>query len=58
LAQGPRRKTGVIVADVRLDGRASRYVAWGDWPAGLCLLCCAGLAGFCTLFSGRHADLE
>ncbi len=45
LAQGPRRDQGVIVADVRLDDRKSRYVNWGDWPAGLCLACCLVFAG-------------
>lgn len=44
LEQGPRRNTAVLIADVRLDGRTSPYVLWGDWPAGLCLACCVGLA--------------
>jgi apolipoprotein N-acyltransferase len=38
LAQGPRRATGVIVAEVAPDGRSSWYLAHGDWPAGTCLL--------------------
>lgn len=42
--QGPRHDTAVIFADVRLDGRTSPYVLWGDWPAGLCLASCVGLA--------------
>ena len=40
IAQGPRRDTAVIIADVRLDDRTSRYVDWGDWPAGMCLGAC------------------
>ena len=44
LAQGPRRDTAVLVAEVRLDGRESPYVRFGDWPAGLCLAICVGLA--------------
>lgn len=44
LAQGPRRATGLIVADVKLDNRDSRYVRYGDLPAGFCLAAC-GLLG-------------
>ncbi|HUY88387.1 MAG TPA: nitrilase-related carbon-nitrogen hydrolase, partial [Pirellulales bacterium] len=44
IEQGPRHDTAVILADVRLDGRASPYVLWGDLPAGLCLAGCLGLA--------------
>lgn len=40
LKQGPRRDQAVVIADVRLDDRTSRYVTWGDWPAGLCLAGC------------------
>jgi len=42
--RGPRRATGTILAEVRLDRRRSPYLAYGDWPAGLCLLGC-GVAG-------------
>ncbi len=38
--RGPRRGNGVIIADVRPDGRWSGYQAWGDLPAGLCLVTC------------------
>jgi len=38
-AQGPRRDTDVIFHAVEREGRHSPYVAWGDWGAGLCLLC-------------------
>ncbi|MGD9722961.1 MAG: apolipoprotein N-acyltransferase [Pirellulales bacterium] len=49
-AQGPRRATDVIVANVEIDRRASWYVEHGDVPAGLCLiatlvLAAAGLGG-------------
>ena len=43
-AQGPRRATGTLVADVRADLRSSPYLAYGDLPAGICLGCCAVLA--------------
>jgi len=39
--RGPRRATGTILAEVRLDRRESPYLVYGDWPAGLCLLGCA-----------------
>jgi apolipoprotein N-acyltransferase len=42
--QGPRRATDVIIAQPELDERSSLYVAWGDWPAGVCLAACVGLA--------------
>ncbi len=42
--QGPRRKTGVIVADVQRDPRRSVYLEMGELPAGVCLLGCVGLA--------------
>jgi len=47
IRRGPRRATATILADVRLDRRQSPYLAYGDWPAGLCLLGCgaAGVAG-------------
>jgi apolipoprotein N-acyltransferase len=43
--QGPRRATGVIVADVQLDHRRSWYLEHGDWFAGACLTVCSLLAG-------------
>ncbi len=43
LAQGPRRATGIIVADVSADGRWSGYEQWGDGPAALCTLFCAAV---------------
>ncbi len=42
--QGPRRATDVIIAHTQLDSRRSPYLAIGDWPAGVCLLLCCGLA--------------
>jgi len=44
--QAGRRTTGWIVADVELDNRTSPYLAYGDVPAGLCLIACIGLGGF------------
>jgi len=43
-AQGPRRQTGLIVAQVRADPRRSWYLYYGDWPAGICLVACGALA--------------
>jgi apolipoprotein N-acyltransferase len=45
--QGPRRAAHVIIAQPKLDGRRSLYLAWGDWPAGVCLAitCGFGLVG-------------
>ncbi len=43
-AQGPRRDRGVIIADLLLDDRTSPYLAYGDLPAGACLLACLALA--------------
>ena len=40
LQQGPRRDTGIILAQPRLDRRRSWYLAHGDWPAGVCLAAC------------------
>ena len=37
LAEGPRRDTKLILADVRLDRRESWYLRHGDWFAGTCL---------------------
>ncbi len=37
LAQGPRRDTGIIVADVIGDPSATIYTRYGDWFAGTCL---------------------
>ena len=50
--QAGRRTTGWIVADVELDDRRSPYLAYGDVPAGPCLVGCIGLAG-CGL-AGRR----
>jgi apolipoprotein N-acyltransferase len=44
LAQGPRRATDVIIADVAIDRRASWYLDHGDIPAGVCLAATIGLA--------------
>ncbi|MBX7164991.1 MAG: apolipoprotein N-acyltransferase [Pirellulales bacterium] len=56
VARGPRRATGTIVTEVPLDGRASIYLAIGDWPAGLCLLACVGLmlGGLQARYSDRQ----
>ncbi|MEN6452258.1 MAG: apolipoprotein N-acyltransferase [Thermoguttaceae bacterium] len=44
LEKGPRRQTGVLVARPGIDHRRSPYLAYGDWPAGICLAVCALLA--------------
>jgi len=46
-AQGRRRETDTILADVAPDPRSSCYLTYGDWPAGICLAGCVvfGLAG-------------
>lgn len=44
LEQSPKRKSDVILAQVELDSRRSPYLIVGDWPAGVCLLGCVGLA--------------
>jgi apolipoprotein N-acyltransferase len=43
-AQGPRRAASEIIASVELDTRQSRYLQWGDIPAGICLTACLVLA--------------
>jgi apolipoprotein N-acyltransferase len=43
LAKGPRRDTGVLVADVTADGRWSGYQCWGDAPAAVCALFCLAM---------------
>lgn len=57
-AQGPRRATDVIVADVELDDRISWYSQYGDVFAGLCLLATVGLAvaGTAGVWSRRRDD--
>ena len=56
--QGPRLATAVIIADVAKDGRRSLYLWWGDLPAGICLLCCIGLAGIGCLDRRRQGAVE
>jgi apolipoprotein N-acyltransferase len=46
LAKGPRRDTAVLLAEVRADRRKSRYLYYGDWPAGICLAACCIFAAF------------
>jgi len=40
VAEYPRQKPGVLIADVELRILASPYMRYGDWFAGLCLVCC------------------
>ncbi|HRX79995.1 MAG TPA: apolipoprotein N-acyltransferase, partial [Pirellulaceae bacterium] len=40
----PRRTEGSVVADVAIYRRPGHYERWGDWFAGLCLLCCLAVA--------------
>lgn len=44
LAQGPRRDTDTLLAEVVPDGRRSCYELWGDLPVLLCTLSCLILA--------------
>ncbi|HUT90588.1 MAG TPA: apolipoprotein N-acyltransferase [Thermoguttaceae bacterium] len=48
LARGPRRATGVVLAEVAPDPRGSWYLEHGDWPAGVCLLACLVFAAVGT----------
>ena len=48
LARGPRRATGVVLAEVAGDPRGSWYLEHGDWPAGVCLLACLVFAAVGT----------
>ena len=42
-AEGPRRTSDVLVANVEIDRRTSWYLDHGDLPAGLCLAASGGL---------------
>jgi apolipoprotein N-acyltransferase len=53
-----RRTTGWIVADVELDDRRSPYLAYGDVPAGTCLIACIGLAGFGFVRRGSQGEVR
>jgi apolipoprotein N-acyltransferase len=44
IKQGPRRAPGLLLAEIRSERRFSPYVAYGDWPAGICLAACVGIA--------------
>lgn len=52
--QGPRRATGVLIADVVLDGRTSPYLVIGDVFAGGCLAIVLLLALFGIVSSVRQ----
>ncbi len=56
-AQGPRRASDVVVAEVKLDNRTSWYSQFGDVFAGLCLLATAGFSavGIAGVWSRRRA---
>ncbi len=56
LAQGPRRATGILLAEVSADGRWSGYERWGDAPASLCTLFClaAALSGSVSRWRERR----
>ena len=61
LAEGPRRETKWILADVRLDRRESWYLRHGDWFAGACLattllFACAGTATARSIRRRRHFE--
>jgi apolipoprotein N-acyltransferase len=42
--QGARRAADVLIAEVKLDSRASAYLRFGDWFSAICLAGCVGLA--------------
>ncbi len=42
--RGPRRETGMILAEIAAEHRSSPYLAHGDWFAGSCLAVCLMLA--------------
>jgi apolipoprotein N-acyltransferase len=44
LAQGPRRATDTLLAEVRAEQRDSWYLDHGDWFAGTCLTACGVFA--------------
>jgi apolipoprotein N-acyltransferase len=55
---GPKHDPAVILADVRLDSRASWYSLHGDWFAGTCLALTIALAAagiWMTRFRSRNA---
>lgn len=57
LVVGPRRRTDILRADVRPDGRTSPYLIVGDWPA----IIMTGLSVAALLFSrvrGSSKELE
>jgi apolipoprotein N-acyltransferase len=39
-ARGPRRDKAILFAEVPAARMASRYLAWGDWFAGVCAIFC------------------
>jgi apolipoprotein N-acyltransferase len=51
--QGPRRAKAILLAEPRIDGRRSWYLAHGDWFAGVCLAAC-GLCGLVGIFGLRR----
>jgi apolipoprotein N-acyltransferase len=54
--QYPRQKPGVIIADVELNKRDSPYMRYGDWFAGLCLLCTASIVLINWYLKPRYPD--
>jgi apolipoprotein N-acyltransferase len=42
--RSPKQEPDIIIADVQSYFHRSLYLAWGDWFAGTCLLCCVALA--------------
>jgi apolipoprotein N-acyltransferase len=43
--QGRRHASDTLLTQVRLDGRKSWYLRYGDWLAGICLAACLVFAG-------------
>jgi apolipoprotein N-acyltransferase len=52
-AQGPRRASDVLLAEVSPDRRTSWYAGHGDLPAGFCLAVCLVLASIGLWHRGR-----
>ncbi|HEY5311546.1 MAG TPA: apolipoprotein N-acyltransferase, partial [Pirellulales bacterium] len=60
LQQSKRGQNDVIIADVRLDGRRSPYMMYGDLPAGACVVVCGVLAsvGLTDRFRCRRTEAK
>jgi apolipoprotein N-acyltransferase len=55
VARGPRRADTILFANVPREKRPTLYLAWGDLPAGLCLVACLLVAVWAILGRRRQA---